>query len=282
MLKTDVLRRIESLMDQFSKSQQKIARYILENPVEVTKMTVSELADASQSSSTTVMRFCQTIHVDSFPTLKVEIATSLSQEKLVELEIAQAEPLEMIKMKLLESSYQAMQDTMYNLNEEMLEKANHLIEQADVIFTFGSGASYLAAENISQKWNRVGKLVICSQNTHILTTTMASNYQNALLIVVSNSGETKETIKIQEIAKKNNIPSIAITSFGSNALSTNADVSIQTVKSMESVFRSAATSSLHAQFITIDLMFFYFISNRSEKVIKHIKHTKQMIKLLND
>lgn len=281
MLKNDVLRRIESLMDQFSKSQKKIANFILAKPQDVIRMTVMDLAKVSDSSPTTVMRFCQTIHVDSFPTLKVEIASSLTQEKDIHLEIKEDAPLELIKKKLLESSYQTMQDTMYLVSDEILSKAKKIIEKAEVLFTFGSGASYLVAENIAQKWNRIGKLVICSQNTHILTTTMTSCTKKAVLIVVSNSGETKEAILMQKMAKRNNISVISITSFGNNTLSHNADVAIQTARAIESEFRSAATSSLHAQFITIDLLFFYFVSNKTDDIIEKIKRTKENINLLN-
>lgn len=281
MLKTDILRKIDSVYSELSKSQKVVARYILDNPEKVPNLTVTELAKEAQSSPASIIRLCQSLNVKSFTLLKVEIATALVNEKPVDLEFLYQENIETIKQKLLESSYQSMQDTLHYLSEDVLAKANELIDSAEVMYVYGVGASYLTAENIAQKWARVGKIAICSNDHHLIATRLSATSTKAVIILVSNSGQTYEALSVQKIAKQNDIPTIAITQFGNNPLAQKADVVIQTVKTNESEYRSAATSSLHVQFMTVDVLFFYYMSFHYEEAISNVRKTREASKILN-
>ncbi|MCQ9209507.1 MurR/RpiR family transcriptional regulator [Granulicatella seriolae] len=281
-MNSDMLRRIRSLLDELPNSQRVIAQYILDNPVEVTGMTVQELAKSANSSSTSVMRFLQSLQVSSFPQLKVQLASSLSKEELATTDILPNESLGSIKEKLLLSASQLMNDTINFLSDQIIEEVVNLIERASIIYVFGVGASYLVAENIAQKWNRVGKITICLQDTHVLATTLASKSDQAIFIGISNSGNTKEVVQVLKLAKSRGLKTVAITQFGHNALSNEADYSLQTVKSNESVIRSAATSSLHSQFITIDVLFYYYMSKHYKESVAYVKDTHRVIRELEN
>lgn len=47
-------------------------------------------------------------------------------------------------------------DTSSLINEDNLMKAVELIEEAEIVFVYGMGTSYLVARNYVQKWNRIG------------------------------------------------------------------------------------------------------------------------------
>lgn len=281
MIKTDILRKIDSIYEDLSKSQKVIARYILDHASDVPNLTVTELAARASSSPASVIRFCQMLNVKSFTLLKVEIAAALVNEKPVDLEILYQEDLTFIKQKLLESSYQAMSDTLNYLDEETLSQATQLIEQAEVMYIYGVGASYLTAENVAQKWARVGKLTMVSNDRHLMATRLSACKQKAVFVVVSNSGKTAEVLSLQKIAKENGIQTIAITQFGNNPLAQKAEVVIRTVKTNESEYRSAATASLHVQFMTVDVIFFYYMSSHYDEVLNSVRKTRETVKALN-
>lgn len=278
MIKTDILRKISSVYEELSKSQKVIARFILDNAKDVPNLTVTELAERASSSPASVIRFCQMINVKSFTLLKVEIAAALVNEKPVDLDFLYQEDIHAIKQKLLESSYQAMADTLNYLDEATLSMANERIEKAEVMYIYGVGASYLTAENIAQKWGRVGKITIVTNDRHLMATRLSACRQKAVFIVVSNSGKTTEVLSLQKVAKDNGIETIAITQFGNNLLSQRADVVIRTVKTNESEYRSAATTSLHVQFLTVDVIFFYYMSFHHEQVLSSVRRTREAIK----
>lgn len=281
MIKTDILRKIESLLPELSKAQKVIAEYILDYPQDIPKMTVTDLAEHAKSSPATVIRLCQTLKVESFTLLKVEITAALATNVTSEWDVSPDESTEGIKKNLLESAYQSMKDTMHYLTDDILHKASALIESADVLYTFGTGASFLVAENISQKWARIGKVIMATSDPRIMITRLASSTNKAVAILVSHSGRTKEVLIMQEVAKQNGIQTIVLTQLGSNPLASKADVAIQTVKTSETELRSAATASLHVQFLAIDTLFFYYMSTRYGNVFYHIHHTRECIHQLD-
>lgn len=85
----NIILRIESLLNQLPKSEKKIAQYILENPKDIVRMTIYELADHANASSSAVTRFCHSIKVNSFSELKVSLSSLISQpEKKVSMTLS--------------------------------------------------------------------------------------------------------------------------------------------------------------------------------------------------
>lgn len=280
MIKDDILRRIQNYWPNLSQAQQKIAHYILNNTFNIPKMTISELANETGASAASIVRFCQLLEVKSFSLLKVEIASALREEKLETFDFEPDESMPSITHKLLESSYQSMKDTVHYLTPEILQAFDAVVDSADVVYTFGVGASRLVAKNIAQKWSRAGKLFICEQDAHMLTTRLVGNDLKKALILVSNTGKTKSVLNVLKVAQQNNIKVISISRLGDNPLAQQADVAVKTVDADESEFRSAATSSLHVQFFTVDVLFFNYISKRYEQTMHYIRKTRENVNTL--
>lgn len=148
------------------------------------------------------------------------------------------------------------------------------MEQAPLIYTYGIGSSYLVAENIFQKWSRIGKSIICFNDLHHLISCIASAPKNSLVIGISNSGETSEVISAMKIANNRNLTTIGITQLGPNSLNKISDLTLQTIKSKEAEIRSAATSSLMSQFILVDILFYSYILNDYDRYIDLIKASR--------
>ena len=70
---------------------------------------------------------------------------------------------------------------------------------------------------------------------------------------------------------------IALTQFGHNPLSRLADVVIQTSRPKEITNRSAATNSLLAQFVTVDIIFYLYMA-KNERLKEKVGETRQAIK----
>ncbi|HCB26994.1 MAG TPA: MurR/RpiR family transcriptional regulator, partial [Enterococcus sp.] len=68
-----------------------------------------------------------------------------------------------------------------------------------------------------------------------------------------------------------------LTQFGTNHLSRIADVVIQTSRPKEITNRSAATNSLLAQFVTIDIIFYLYMA-KNEQLSEKVGKTRQAIK----
>ncbi|EOL44643.1 hypothetical protein RV11_GL002390 [Enterococcus phoeniculicola] len=271
-------RRVESIFSELTQSEKKIAQMVLETPEEVIQMTANELAKASQTSPASVIRFCRSIGISGFTELKLKLSAEVDTPNYTSYsDISPGEPIKDIKSKLLGNAYQSMKDTVNLIDENVIDETNELIRKAPIVYVYGLGASYLVAENIAQKWNRIGKTVVCLSDAHLLLVILTSAVKEAVFIGISNSGETKEVIHMLKIAKNSGLKTISITQFGSNTISHLTDVSIHTVRSNEAELRSAATSSLLAQFMAIDVLFYAYVSESYEENITRIRQSRKAI-----
>lgn len=262
----NILLRIESLESQLPGSERKIATYILENPKEVVRMTIYELASQANASSSAVTRFCRSIGVNSFSDLKVSLSSLISQPETKGFnDIEPNETIASIKEKIVSNSIQAIQETSLLLDETVLDEVVDSMRTADVIIVYGLGASWLVAEDISQKWLRIGKIVSANRDPHITATTLASATENTVFFCISNSGETEDILQLVDIAKTYGCKTIGLSRFGSNSLAKKVDMSLQHVRAPEAKYRSAATSSLFAQFLTVSIIFYTYVSKNYDE-----------------
>ncbi|MGX6961757.1 MurR/RpiR family transcriptional regulator [Vagococcus xieshaowenii] len=270
--------RIHNLIPSLSKAEQKIATYVLNYPEKVITMTASQLAQASETSPATVIRFCRSVGIESYTELKVKLSAEISKPQQVSYsDITPNESISEIKEKLLSNANHTLNETVHFLEDEVVEQVAEAIYQAEVVYVYGIGASFLVAENIAQKFNRIGKLTMAMVDHQLLLATMAAGPSNSLLIGVSNLGETKEVVQLVKIAQQYNLTTVGLSQFGQNSLNQAVDLSIKIFKAKETEQRSAATSSLLNQFMAVDVLFYTFISKFHHEYSDNIINSKHII-----
>ncbi|MGO2266847.1 MurR/RpiR family transcriptional regulator [Vagococcus salmoninarum] len=270
--------RIESILGELTQSEQKIASIVLEKPEAVIEMTANDLAKVSKTSPASVIRFCKSINIPSFTELKLKLSAELTSTTYTGYsDIVPGEPIKEIKNKLLGNAYQSMKETVNLLDERVIISVIDAIKQASLVYVYGVGASYLVAENIAQKWNRIGKTCVCVADAHLFLSILIAAPKDAVFIGISNSGETREVSRLADVAQESGLKTIGITQFGSNTLSNISDISVQTVRSKEAEIRSAATSSLLAPFMAIDVLFYAYVSENYAENINRIRLSRKAV-----
>lgn len=273
-----VISHIKSMRDEYSSAEKKLADYIIHNVEKIPTMTANELAESTGLSAPTVVRFSKKIGYQSLTDFKINISTEL-QTGIDEgfSDIKPNESFYSIKNKLGNNAQVAIRETVDILKEEKIQEVVQSLEGAETVFLYGVGASSLVVEDIVQKWSRVGKPIIFEKDIHVLLPQLVSNETKKVLWLISNSGNTADVVAVGEIAKDLGIPVIALTQFGTNHLSRIADVVIQTSRPKEITNRSAATNSLLAQFVTIDIIFYLYMA-KNEQLSEKVRKTRQAIK----
>lgn len=258
-----VFLRLESFQGILSSSEQKIYDLIVAHPDQVIKMTAKEIATASGVSAPTVVRFSKKVGYQSLTDFKIQLSTELQTNKLQPAnynDVAPNDSFYSIKEKISANTQVSLNETTNLLTEATLNEAIALLEDAEVMFTFGIGASALTAQDIQHKWSRLGKIVCQEQDIHLLLPQLINQKKRALLFLISNSGQTPEIVYLAKVAKEIGIPIITLTQFGPNPLNEQATIGLQTARPTEAINRSAATTSLLSQFLVIDMLFYTFIS----------------------
>jgi DNA-binding MurR/RpiR family transcriptional regulator len=255
---------IENVKDDLSSTELMIASYILNHQSEVVNMSVHTLADKSETSAATVSRFARHISFKNYNELKMQLSADLTANntdtKLYE-EIHQDEDLYAIKEKLLYNAQQSIKETVDLVKPETINDLVSTLKQSKQILLFGVGASYLVALNISQKWSRLGHFCVANDDLNqILPLIVNGDKKDSVLWLISNTGESPEVILAAKNARKNGMKVVTLTKLGTNSLSKLADISIQTSQPMESSIRIAATQSLHAQYMLVDIVYYAYVS----------------------
>lgn len=273
--------RIHLLDNKLTDVEKRIAAYILAHPEEVISATAKEIGEQTQSSAPSVVRFIKKIGYSSVNEFKLSINSEKNEKREQKYDdVNLADSFEVTKRKLCNNAILTLEETSEVLKQEQIKTIVHLLEEKEVLFVFGIGASSMIAEDIYQKWGRIGKIIFFEKDLHILSAMLSSHQANSAIWLVSNSGQTREVIKAAQIAKKINIPIIAQTMLGKNPLSKLADHLIQTSIPKEAFLRSAATNSLFAQLLVVDTIFYSFLQN-NEQYFEKIYNSRKLIEEIN-
>lgn len=273
--------RIHLLDDKLTDVEKKIADYILAYPDEVINATTKEIGEMTDSSAPSVVRFIKKIGYRSVNDFKLSLhgeKTDNHQQKYDD--VSMDDSFETTKRKLCNNAMLTLEETSQVIYEEQINPIVNILEEKETLFVFGIGASSIIAEDIYQKWSRIGKIVFFEKDLHILTAMLSSHKKDGVLWLISNSGMTKEVLKAAHIAQKIQMPMIAQTMLGSNPLSKMADFLIRTSIPKEAFLRSAATNSLFAQLHAVDVIFYKFLQN-NEEYFNNIYESRKLIEELN-
>ncbi len=255
---------------ELAPSERKIADFILQDPGSFLKMNLAELAEQSGSSSAAVVRLWQSLKFDGFHDLKLRVAGDYQKEqtqspKLYE-EIEQGSDLETIVHAVKERSLQGIQHTASLVDVNTLGRAVEKLAGARRICLFGVGASGIIAEDMATKLLRIGLSAMSFRDYHQSVIYATQLCDKDVLLGVSYSGFTTDTLEVAQIARGRGATLITVTQYRKNPLRELADIALY-VSADESVIRAAAmTSRLNSLFV-MDLLFTGVASRKFEESI---------------
>lgn len=269
---------IKQKLPELTKTEQKIAHYVINNPTKVISMSVQELVSAIPTSSASIVRFAKIFCPNGFADFKLRLSAESELNQKIYDELDPKDSIDDLKDKLSFRINQTLIRTNSILDDVSLAKAIKILNQKETIVSFGIGASHLVAEDFQQKFFRIGKTVITNNDIHVIATILLAKKEQAAVLIVSNSGETKEAINLARLAKQNKIPIIVLTHKNESVLAKMSDVVLIHDDSTEnSSLRSAATTSLIAQFYAIDLLYYSYFKLDFSKHVKEIISSQKFI-----
>ena len=247
--------RIDSAMRELSASERRIADFLLANPEKVVALSITEVADASDTSESTVVRFCHHIGYSGFQDIKIAIAQSEVPSLQVMYEgITEESTIPEIKKQVFLSSIDAMQDTLKILSDEELERAVEALYEANKIDIYGMGGSYVIAEDARHKFLKIGLRCQTYCDSHLQIISASQLGKGDVAIGISYSGSSKDVLEAMELAKKNQATTICITHMAKSPILRYSDIAL-CVTAKDMMFRSDGIVSRMAQLAIIDVLY---------------------------
>ncbi|GEN95817.1 MurR/RpiR family transcriptional regulator [Pediococcus ethanolidurans] len=271
-----ILFSIHSQIASFSKSEQKVAQFILDHPQKVIGMNADALANKVGVSAATVVRLAKILSSDGFPGVKIQLSAETKVDDSLYTEVDPKDPLDVVKQKMEFRIGHTIEQTNLALSDKSVQSAAQLIAKADDVYAYGLGASSIVAADFQQKFIRVGKPVIQTMDTHLIATGIVK--PETVLMLVSNTGETVESQKLAEVAKEHHVPVITITHSKKSSLAKKSDIILLHDDSEENEkLRTAATTSLMAQLYVVDLLYYSYLTLNFDSNATILKESRNVI-----
>lgn len=239
-----VIAQTKTLYPSLTKSERKVADFVLEHGGELVHMTLSELARCIGVGEATVVRFCQKIDLGGFQELKFYLELEVDESKQ-----DAGEGPEGIKQNLIDN----IEFTYSMLSQGELEQVLDAIHDAEEVFFYGIGTSGLSASMGEARLFRYGKRTRAVTDSHVQMMQSSLCDSSSLLIAVSVSGETKDLVESVGAARSAGAQVVAITSYANSSLAKLADHVFITYDKM-SFLEGGTFSSAVSQIYVLDVI----------------------------
>jgi len=273
----DVVVRIRALLPSLAPAEQRVARLAVSDPGRVARWTISEYAERAQTSGTTIIRFCRAIGLDGYPALRIALAATAGHGaagtwRSVSGDIEPDDDIMTVARKVGNADARAVEETIGQIDFDLLSKVVDAVVGARRIDVYGAGASGLVALDLQQKLHRLGKIVYAWTDTHMALTSAAMLGTEDVVIGISYTGTTLDTIDPVKVAKANGALAVALTNHPRSALAAAADL-VLTTAARETTFRTGAMTSRIAQFTVVDCLFALVAQRNFEETVDALERT---------
>ena len=227
-MKRDILRVIEQNMDDFSKGQRQIARFLLAHYDRAAYMTAAKLGSEVSVSESTVVRFVIELGYAGYPefqkALQELIRTKLTSFQRMEVTnhlIGKGDVLE----KVLMSDVDKIRRTLEGISHDDFESAVSAIVNAKNIYIIGVRSSYTLAGFLNYN------LRMIFDNVRMIETTSGGELfeqilnigEQDVIIAVSFPRYSKRVINAVAYAKRAGAQVISLTDSPDSPIATDAD-----------------------------------------------------------
>lgn len=244
----DVYMFTREMIDGFSELDMAIYSCIINNKYQIANMTIKQLANQSHVSTGTVIKFCKKIGCEGYSEFKLKYKDWMCQNREV----------------IMTESGNELQTLIARINSpdfsKSVEKAYELLKNAESTIFIGIGTSGILGKYGARFFSNVGQFSLFIDDPwHPVLKNMN---ENTVIIALSESGETPETIALAEQMKQRGSKLITITNNSRSVLAKIADCNI-----------SYHVTELYAGGgnITTQIPVIYILENIAKKIYMNVK-----------
>ena len=215
-----MLDRIKASLPSLAPAEQRVAKLCLADPRAFAKLPVSELADRSHVSKPTVVRFCRSVGYDGLSDFKLKLAGTVNEGvPFIHRSVDVDDKTSDVMVKVIDNTVAAFLKYRNDASSVALERANNALLDAynagrQILF-FGVGNSGIVAQDAQHKFFRMGVNTTAYSDGHMQVMSASIVRPGDCVVVISNSGRTRDLIDACDIARKNGATTVVITASGS-------------------------------------------------------------------
>jgi len=215
-----MLDRVQACLPSLAPAEQRVAKLCLADPRAFTMLPVAQLADRAHVSKPTVVRFCRSVGYNGLSDFKQKLAGTVNEgvpfiHRSVDADDKTADVL----VKVIDNTVAAFLKYRNEASSNQIDKAVSALVAAfqtgrQVQF-FGVGNSGVVAQDAQHKFFRLGLHSIAYSDGHMQVMSASILQKGDCVLIISNSGRTRDLMDACDIARKNGATTIVITASGS-------------------------------------------------------------------
>ena len=215
-----MLERITASLSSLAPAEQRVAKLVLTDPRAFARLPVRELAERAHVSKPTVVRFCRSVGYDGLSDFKLKLAGSVSEGvPFIHRSVDADDKTGDIMVKVVDNTVAAFLKYRNDASTFAIEKAAVALVNAYTngkrIEFFGVGNSGVVAQDAQHKFFRLGINGVAYSDGHMQVMSASLLGPGDCVVVISNSGRTRDLMDACDIARKNGATTIVITASGS-------------------------------------------------------------------
>ncbi|MFD1472693.1 MurR/RpiR family transcriptional regulator [Companilactobacillus mishanensis] len=269
---------IQSYYENLKGTYKDIADYLLDNSSFNSGLTINDLAKDAGVSISSISRFAKMLGFKNFQDFKLSLLTSDETDQGLFQDIKSTDSYMEMTHKIFNANISTLNATQQILTESQLRQATDIINNSNSVAFFGLGASSVVAQDGFHKFLRSDKKPYYTTDYHMQLMLATKMTDDDCAIVISHSGENKDTLAIVNELRKNNVKIIGITSYGNSTLTSLVNVALLSI-SEETNYQNEALHAIIAQISLVDTLFMITAIKdeaQTSTVFKEIRNTINM------
>ena len=215
-----MLDRIKASLPSLAPAEQRVGKLVLKDPRAFANLPVTQLADRAHVSKPTVVRFCRSVGYDGLSDFKLKLAGSVSEGvPFIHRSVDADDKTTDVMVKVIDNTVAAFLKYRNDASASALDQAVQALAQTHStgkrIEFYGVGNSGIVAQDAQHKFFRLGMNTIAYSDGHMQVMSASMLGQGDCVVVISNSGRTRDLMDACDIAKKRGATTIVITASAS-------------------------------------------------------------------
>jgi RpiR family carbohydrate utilization transcriptional regulator len=215
-----MLDRIKASLPSLAPAEQRVGKLVLKDPRAFANLPVTQLADRAHVSKPTVVRFCRSVGYDGLSDFKLKLAGSVSEGvPFIHRSVDADDKTTDVMVKVIDNTVAAFLKYRNDASASALDQAVKALAETHStgkrIEFYGVGNSGIVAQDAQHKFFRLGMNTIAYSDGHMQVMSASMLGQGDCVVVISNSGRTRDLMDACDIARKRGATTIVITASGS-------------------------------------------------------------------
>lgn len=254
-------------IDNFSDAEQHVIHYLLGFPENIINLSIKDLANLSNTSTSTVTRLVNKLNKNKgyshFKALFFSELNTITISKGQDASLSTSDSTTAALNEVAALQTGAIEKTLHSIDHETLSRVFSLLSKSDKIEFYGFDDNLHMVKYHLSRLMSFGKQVIIHDSTNAQFFQAYSSGKHDVAIVVSRTGKNKRLLEIMDILKIRGSNTIVLTPDQTSPVAKNATEWIQVEDGLTSALIGNITFDTSLQYI-LNVIFILFHSENYE------------------